>query len=315
MGFNVAILGAGNIAGKMAETIQKMEDVTGYAVASRDAAKAKKFAKQYEIQKAYGSYEEMLEDDKIDLVYIATPHSFHYEHMMLCLKRGKNVICEKPFTVTYQEASEVLKFAEEQRLFVTEAMWTRYMPLAKTLKEVIKEEPVGKISMVTANLGYPLSSVPRMYKPELAGGAMLDLGCYPLHFIAMCLGDGVKSVQCHIDKYETGVDAQNVVTLQYENNVMAVAQSTMLALTDRQGLLVGANGYIVVDNINNFEKIRVFDKDYQEIKTYSQPEQITGFEYQVEASKKAIETGKIECEQLPHHEILRIVKMIEDCLK
>ena len=312
--FHVAIIGAGNIAEKMAETLNQMTEASAYAVASRDLEKAKAFAKKFHMEKAYGSYEEMMQDQEIDLVYVATPHSFHYEHMMLCLKHGKNVLCEKPFTVTCQEAEKALSYAEEQGLFVTEAMWTRYLPQTEVLKSILEEKPVGKVSMVTANLGYPLSDIPRMYKPESAGGAMLDLGCYPLHFVAICLGDQVESVTCHIDKYSTGVDAQNVVTLQYPDNVLAISSSTMMAKSDRKGVLFCENGYIVVENVNNYEDITVYDSDYQEIRKYPQPPQITGFEYQVLASKEAIESGNTQCTQLPHKEILRIVKMMEECL-
>ena len=185
----IAIMGAGNIAGIMAKTIKKMKHVKCYAIASRDLGRAKEFAKKYGVKKAYGSYEEMVQDSKIDLVYIATPHSEHYQNMKLCIEYGKPVLCEKAFTANAEQAEEVFRLAKEKGVFVTEAIWTRYMPFLSSIRGILSSGIIGTPSMLTCNLGYHLVHVPRMMQPELAGGALLDLGVYTLNFASMLFGD------------------------------------------------------------------------------------------------------------------------------
>jgi len=307
----MAILGAGSIARQMAFTISKMENVDTYAVAARDFERAEKFAKEFGFEKAYGSYEEMLNDENVDLVYIATPHSHHYEHSIMCLNHGKHVLCEKAFTASAKQAEEILKLAESKKLLITEAIWTRYMPMAKTLNEVIESGIIGEVTSLNTNLGYTIKDIPRMIEPKLAGGALLDLGVYTINFASMIFGDKIKSISSTAIKTQSGVDAQNSITLCYEDGKMAILNSTMLAVTDRQGVINGDKGYIVVENINNYEKIRVFSLDREEIAVYDRPKQISGYEYEVEAAIKAIQNKEIECPQMPHKETLRIMKLMD----
>ncbi|MVX66511.1 gfo/Idh/MocA family oxidoreductase [Clostridium chromiireducens] len=307
----MGILGAGDIAKLMAETISKMDNVDTYAIAARDLERAEKFSKEYGFEKAYGSYEEMLKDESLDLVYIATPHSHHYEHAVMCLNHGKHVLCEKAFTSNAKQAEEVLKLAESKGLLITEAIWTRYMPMSKTLNEVIESGVIGKVTSLNVNLSYPITHKARIIDPELAGGALLDLGVYTLNFAAMVFGDKIKSISSTAIKTETGVDAQNSITICFEDGKMAVLNSSILAISDRQGVINGDKGYIVVENINNYEKIRVFSLEREEIAVYDAPKQITGYEYEVEAAIQAIENKEIECPQMPHKETLRIMEIMD----
>ena len=177
----LAILGAGNIANMMAEAARGTEGVTLYAVASRSLERARAFAEKWGFEKAYGSYEEMVNDANVDLVYVATPHSHHYQHMKLCLAHGKHVLCEKAFTRNAKEAREILQEAEEKKLLVTEAIWTRYMPSRKMISDLLAEGVIGKPSALSANLGYVISDKERIKEPALAGGALLDVGVYTLN--------------------------------------------------------------------------------------------------------------------------------------
>ena len=133
----LGILGAGGIASTMAKTVAGMKDVEAYAVAARDLERARVFAQKYEVKKAYGSYEEMLADDEVELVYIATPHSHHYLHAKMCLEAGKHVLCEKAFTVNAEQAQKLFDLAKEKKLLITEAIWTRYMPSRKLINDII----------------------------------------------------------------------------------------------------------------------------------------------------------------------------------
>ena len=184
----MAIMGAGAIANKMAATITKMEKVEAYAIAARDKERAEVFAGQYGFARAYGSYEEMLEDPQVDLVYIATPHSHHYKCVKMCLEAGKNVLCEKSFTVNAEQARELFSVAHEKS-FLTEAIWTRYMPSRKMINDIINSGVIGEVTSLSANLGYELSQIKRIWDPKLAGGALLDVGVYLVNFARMVFGE------------------------------------------------------------------------------------------------------------------------------
>ena len=178
----VGVLSTGNIAATMAKTLGFMEDVEMYAAASRCLEKAEAFAEEYGFEKAYGTYEEMAADENVDLVYVATPISEHCANVKMLLENGRNVLCEKAFAVNAREAREMTELAKEKGLLLAEAMWVRYMPMAKTLQEIISSGAIGRPYTLTANLGYLLESIPRMMKPELAGGALLDVGGYTISY-------------------------------------------------------------------------------------------------------------------------------------
>lgn len=308
---NVAILGAGRIADIMATTLQPLKGITCYAVASRDGKRAKIFADKYGFEKAYSSYVDMLLDPMVELVYIATPHSHHYDHIKMCLNHGKHVICEKAFTANAEQAEEVLRMAEERGLLLTEAMWTRYMPSREIINQILRSGIIGKPTSLSANLGYAIEHKERLVKPELAGGALLDLGVYVLNFASMVFGDDITGISAECIKYETGVDAQETIMLTYADGKMASLYATMLAQSDRRGIINGTNGYIEVENINNPEVIRVFNLERRVVAEYAVPTQITGYEYEINAAYKAIREGKIECDEMPHSETLRMMKLMD----
>lgn len=311
----IGIIGCGWIAEKMAITLQGMEKVEAYAIASRDLNKAETFAQKWNFTRAYGSYEEMLDDELVDLVYIATPHSHHYAHTRLSLLKGKPVLCEKAFTANAKEAEELLQLAKEKNLFLTEAIWTRYMPLSQTICELVDNGAIGRPQLLTANLCYPNYHKERMHKPELAGGALLDLGVYTLNFAAMVFGTDIIRTTSACIKTDTGVDAQNSITLEYADGKMAILCSSQMAKSDRQGIISGDKGFMIVDNINNPQKVSVYDSDYQLTAVYNCPPQITGYEYQVYASIEALENGWLESPFMPHQETLRIMRQMDELRK
>ena len=312
---NLAILGAGRIACTMARTVNQMKDVNLYAVASRSLERAEEFAKEYNIAKAYGNYEDMLKDENIDLVYIATPHSHHCEQIKLCADYGKAVLCEKAFTVTAQEAEDALSYAKEKGVFVAEAMWVRYMPMTKTLKDILSSGKIGEVIGLTANLGYSIMNKERIVKPELGGGALLDLGVYTLNFATTVFGDDVKKIDSTVVKHNTGIDKNEFVNLTYGNGEVAGLFNTAQTITDRKGVIYGTKGYIFVDNINNYEAFHIYNQQHELEETIERPQQITGFEYQVSACKKSLEEGKLECEEMPHAHTIKIMQIIEDIRK
>ena len=171
-----AVLAAGGIAAKMSKAVSELSEVKRYAVASRSLEKAETFAKEWGYEKAYGSYEEMLADPEVEFVYVASPHSHHNEHAKMCIEAGKHVLVEKAFTVNAKQAEELIALAKEKKVLLVEAMWTRFMPARQIIDDLLAEGTIGKIMSITANLGYDIKNKERLIKPELAGGALLDVG-------------------------------------------------------------------------------------------------------------------------------------------
>jgi len=308
----IGIMGTGRIASVLANTMLQMPQVVLMGAASRSLEKADEFAARFSIERAYGSYEELAKDPDIQLIYIATPHSEHCSNAKLCLENGKHVLCEKAFAANYAQAEEMTDLAEEKNLMITEAMWVRYMPMAKTLKEVLNSGVIGEPMTLTANLCYLVSDKPRLVKPELAGGALLDVGVYTLNFASIVFDDEITDIQSSVIKTDSGVDAQNSITLCYPGGKMAILNSSLQVLSDRMGIIYGTKGYLVVENVNNFESIHVYNTDRELIETHIRPEQISGYEYQIEASGEAIRNGWTECPQMPHKATLDVMKVMDE---
>lgn len=310
--WNMAILGAGNIANKMAEAMNGLaEQVLPYAVASRSFERAEKFADKWNFQKAYGSYEELAKDPKVELVYVATPHSHHFQHARLCLEHGKAVLVEKAFTANAKQAAELIRLAGEKRVFLTEAIWTRYLPARKLVHGLLAKGAIGEPLSLTAEFSVPLSHVQRMYDPALAGGALLDLGMYALTFASMYFGDDIEKVESVCEKYGTGVDASDDIYYTYKDGKKAHLRTSFVSERKNEGTIKGTEGSIFVENLNNYSAIRVYDKGGRLKEDLKLPEQINGYEYEVLACIRAMEEGQLECEEMPHRETLEIMKQMD----
>ena len=313
--FTFGIIGAGGIARTMAQTIREMPDVESTAIAARDPERARAYAEEYGFRKAYGSYEELLADPEVELVYIALPHSHHCRWTLETLKAGKHVLCEKAFSVNEAEAKKMIALSEEKGLLLAEAIWTRYLPSRKMIDDLIKGGAIGEVLSVSSNLGYCIHEHERIVRPELAGGALLDLTVYPLNFSSMILGDDIASIDSVCVLTNTGVDGQDSVTLRYKNGKTATMYTTIYALTDRRGMIYGTRGFIEVQNINDPEVIRVWSNDRHPgpklLEEHPVPPQITGFEYEVAACAKAIAAGACECPEMPHAETLEIMRQMD----
>lgn len=309
--YNVGIIGAGHIALKMASTLAALPRTHRYAIASREMRKAMTFAKEQGFERAYGSYEELMDDPKVDLIYIATPHAFHFEQAKACILKGKPVLCEKAFTANAAQAEELLKLAEEKQVFIAEAIWTRYLPMSRTIAELVRNGAVGTPYLLSANLGYAITKRERLVRPELAGGALLDVGVYTLNFAAMVFGTEILSTTSTCVKMDNGLDAQDSITLVYPGERMAVLNSSMLARSDRQGIISGDGGHMIIDNINNPQSIKVLDGNYQTVAEFHAPSQVTGFEYEVNACIEALDKGLLQTLDMPHDETLRIMRQMD----
>lgn len=314
---NVAILGCGTIALEMAKTLRMMrdagEDVCLYAAAARELARAEAFCEKEGFERAYGSYEEMLSDPAVELVYIATPHSHHAEQIKLCLAHGKAILCEKAFTKSANEAREVLALAEEKGILLTEAIWTRYMPSRQIIADLIASGALGKVQYVSANLHYYSEFKERIYKPELAGGALLDIGIYPLNFACMFLGADFERIESDVQLMDSGVDRQEHFSLFYPDGCVAQLSSGVASRSNREGMICGTKGYLTVDNVNNPTRATMWldEEKYEIAHDIPLPPQFTGYEYQVRSCMKALAEGAVECPEMPHAETIRMMEIMD----
>ena len=309
--FNVGIIGAGHIAEKAAKTLAAMDDMQCLAIGSRSLEKAQAFAAQFGVARAYGSYAELLADPDVQLVYIATPHSHHFAVAKDAVLAGKPCLIEKSFMLNAVEAATLLALAREKGVFVAEAIWPRYMPVRQMARDVLASGVIGKPVMVTASLAYDVSDKERVLKPELGGGALLDLGVYVLNFVRMYCDSPIARLNTTCIRSETGVDASEVITMVLEDGTLATVQASAWSQGNNQGVIAGTTGYLVFDDLINPTCLRICRKRHIVEKEIPVPPQITGFEYQFRACKESIEAGLLEPPQMPHSEILFIMHLMD----
>lgn len=311
----VGIVGCGHIAGVLASTMNSMPgEVKIEAVASRTEEKAAEFASRFGVGKAYGSYDELYCDDDIDLVYVAVPHSHHHAVMLDAIEHGRNILAEKAFTVNEKEAQEVFAKAKEKGCFVAEAIWTRYMPSRFMIRDAIMDGKIGRVTSISADLGYKISYKDRILDPHLAGGALLDIGIYPLNFALMAMGDdSITGMAGLCVKGDTGVDMSENMTLTFSSGVTASISADAEAVTDRRGWIYGTDGSIEVINVNNPERINIYTADRNPVlkESIEIRHEISGYEYELRAAASAIASGKLEAEAMPWSETLRVMRLMD----
>jgi predicted dehydrogenase len=319
----LGILGTGYIATKMAEAVKYLENqsmgIEAYAIASRNKIKADQFAEEHHFQKAYGSYEDLVNDPNVHLIYIATPHSEHFENAKLCIEKGKAVLVEKAFTSNAKQASILISLAEEKGVLLVEAMWTRFLPAIKIIKDWITAGRIGEVKLIEADFSQPISHIERLQNPSLAGGALLDLGIYCLTFADLFLEGNIISTQSHCIPFKTGVDASDWITLTYSSGQKAFLKTSMVTPPKNEGILYGSKGYIRVENLNNMVRLELLDHTSQLLETIVPPMLMNGYEYQLLACKKALEAKpriegnrKIwECEEMPHSKTLSMMEQLD----
>ncbi|MEE1800694.1 MULTISPECIES: Gfo/Idh/MocA family oxidoreductase [unclassified Streptomyces] len=247
MSFRWGIAGTGSIANGFADALTRLPDARLVAVASRSREKAEAFGEKFGIPEAgrYGSYEQLAADDGVDLVYVASPNSHHHEHTLLFLNGGRGVLCEKPFALDAGQAAEMVATARERGLFLMEAMWSRFLPAYVRLRELVADGAVGTVLSVEADLGFPFPYDPahRMSDPALGGGALLDLGVYPVSLASMLLGEPDR-VDATGKLGVTGVDDQTAVLSGYDSGAMAIAKASMRSQLACTGRITGTDGHI-----------------------------------------------------------------------
>ena len=311
----VGIIGTGWIAEKAAITLNGLQECEAYAVGSRSQATAEAFAQKWNIAKAYGSYSELIADPDVDLVYVGTPHSHHYDVTREALLAGKPCLVEKAFMANHREASEIVQIAHERQVFLAEAIWTRYQPAVTIIRDLIGSGRIGIPRLVTATLGYSMGDKPRIMRPDLCGGALLDLGVYALNFARMFFSADIVSMESQCVKSLTGMDLTNAISLVLADGMLCNLQSSAACVGDNIGVIAGTEGNLIIDNINNPQTITVNGPDRTYVETIHVPRQITGYEYQFLACRQALINGLLEPVEMPHAETLYIMQLMDGLRK
>ena len=307
----VGIIGTGWIAEKAAITLRGLNDIEAYAVGSRTKETAEAFAAKWGVKKAYGSYSELIADADVDLVYIGTPHSHHYDVTREALMAGKPCLVEKAFMANARQAKEMIELAHERNVFLAEAIWTRYQPAVGIVRKLIADGHIGSPRLITATLGYSMGDKPRIMRPDLCGGALLDLGVYALNFVRMFTDSDIESIDGHCVKSTTGMDLTNAITIILKDGIMANVQSSAQCVGDNIGVIAGTEGNLIIDNINNPQTITVNGPDRTYVETIHVPQQITGYEYQFLVCRDALASGLLEPREMPHAETLYMMQLMD----
>ena len=307
----VGIIGTGWIAEKAAITLNGMDNCEALAVGSRSQEKAEAFASKWGIAKAHGSYRELIDDPDVDLVYVGTPHSHHFDVTKEALLAGKPCLVEKAFMANYRQAEEIVDLARERKVFLAEAIWTRYQPVVEMVRQLMKDGRIGIPRLLTATLGYSMGEKPRIMRPDLCGGALLDLGVYALNFVRMFFPADIVSMESQCVKSDTGMDLTNAISLVLSDGMLCNLQSSAACVGDNIGVIAGTEGNLIIDNINNPQQITVNGPDRTYIETIHVPKQITGYEYQFVACRQALIDGLLEPREMPHAETLYVMQLMD----
>ena len=307
----VGIIGTGWIAEKAAITLNGMDNCEALAVGSRSQEKAVAFASKWGIAKAHGSYRELIDDPDVDLVYVGTPHSHHFDVTKEALLAGKPCLVEKAFMANYRQAKEIVDLAHDRKVFLAEAIWTRYQPVVEMVRQLMKDGRIGIPRLLTATLGYSMGEKPRIMRPDLCGGALLDLGVYALNFVRMFFPADIVSMESQCVKSDTGMDLTNAISMVLSDGMLCNLQSSAACVGDNIGVIAGTEGNLIIDNINNPQQITVNGPDRTYIETIHVPKQITGYEYQFVACRQALIDGLLEPREMPHAETLYVMQLMD----
>ena len=309
--FRIGVLGSGDIARRISRALKPMEEIELYCVASRHRENAERLAREYGYQKVCDSYEAVIEDPAVDVVYIGLLHPLHYPYAMKCLAAGKPVLCEKPFAMNARQAGEMVDGFRRRGLFLGEALWTRFLPARRFVERSVAEGRIGRIVLADVNMICNIAHLDRMTNPEKGGGALLDLGVYALNFVDMFLGLDYDDMRTLHTRHATGVDDTEAVLLHYPDGRLATCKISMSGCGNPRGILYGTEGRIEVDDVMNFSRVAVYDAQNRLSEQFCLEAGHTGYEYEFLACRRSIAEGWTEFEEMPLDATLRLMRQYD----
>lgn len=305
------ILGPGKIARKFAEGLAEVPGAELYAVASRSIAKAEEFAKEFNAPKFYGSYEDLVKDEEVDIIYIATPHVFHYEHSLLCLKHKKAVLCEKPFAMNKEQVNEMILTAKKENIFLMEALWTYFLPHYQYVLELVKSEKFGKITGLEADFGFEAPFLPekRLFNKDLGGGSLLDIGIYPV-FAALTLLGKPDTISAKAEFNETGVDESCSIVFNYQNGVRAHLLSTINKDTPTTAIINFEKARLTINRrFHEPTSVTILYNDQEE--TISFDVNTNGYNFEAEHVQQMLAQGRTESTVMSFEKSLELIGLLD----
>ncbi len=304
------IVGPGEIANKFAKAIKNVEEAELVAVASRSEERGRAFAEKYNIEKVFGSYEAMASFEEIDAVYISTPHPFHKPCAEIFLNAGKHILCEKPLCVNAKEAEALSKCAKKNNVFLMEAMWTRFIPAIMRAQELVQNGAIGEVRGIKADFCYASSPAEeaKLFQNGMAGGSLLDVGVYGLHFTSLFLGNDPVSVSAEAC-VEDGCDSITNVLLRYAGGAIASISSATKLEKPADAYIYGTKGYIYMPHFYGAQEL--FLRTAEEETHISAPSIGAGFEEEIKEACRCIEGGKTESAILPHSESIAMLRLMD----
>ncbi|HHX63325.1 MAG TPA: Gfo/Idh/MocA family oxidoreductase [Chloroflexi bacterium] len=307
--FGWGILGAGNIARRFATDLAQLADARLVAVGSRSEARAAEFVEQFHGERAYGSYEELVQDPDVEAVYVATPHPFHRDHTLLCLQHGKPVLCEKPLAVNEQQVREVAHAARETGIFVMEAMWTRFLPVMRVVDEWLNDRRIGDIRMLTADFGFRSSWNPdsRALNPGMAGGALLDVGIYVVSLASMVFGAAPMQIKALAHIGETGVDEQTGMLFRYPDGALALLSCAIRTQTPQEARIIGTDGWIHIPEFWRATTATLYIKGEEPVRIKN----ASGYHFEAAEVMACVREGQRESSIMPLEESIAIARTMQ----
>lgn len=311
------ILACGGIAEKFADDLAHVQGGYLAAVSSRELSKAQAFAAKYGSGvKAFGSYEEMVHSGEIDVVYIASPHGLHHEHTLLCLNAGVPVLCEKAFAVNSKQVAEMIQLSREKKVYLMEALWTRFHPSMAKLQEILDSGVIGEVVHLMADFGFKAAYIPeaRWFNPALTGGSLLDIGIYPLFISKLVLGMP-KVIKAAATFAPTGVDMNCTMLATYESGATATLFSTFAAKTDTTCTIYGTKGKIHIHSRFHETKGITLEVEGEEPQHFETERLGWGYSYEAEAVQADLRAGKIENDWVSHQHSIEIMALLDEIRK
>ena len=307
---NWGILGPGKIARKFAEDLSLSETGMLFAVASRDINKAREFGEKHNSVKHYGSYAELADDPEVDAIYVATPHVFHFENTMMCLKKGKAVLCEKPMGIDREQVETMVREAQSRDLFLMEGIWTRFIPATERMLEILNQNLIGDLSFISADFGFkaPYDPESRLYNKELAGGSLLDIGIYPIYLSLLTLGMP-ENIQAVARMTQTGVDSYCSMLFDYENGSKANLNSTLEANTPTEAIIYGEKGHVKLHKSFHHAQKITFSTENEEIEEI--PYRGNGYFHEIEEVNQCLFNQQKESTKLPLKTSLELISLLD----
>lgn len=310
---NWGLIGPGLIAERFARSTEHADGAVLYGVASRSEARAQSFAKAHGAVRFYSGYSELIEDESIDVIYISTPHRFHYEQIKMCLEAGKPVLCEKPLTVNAAEAQELIDLARDKGVFLMEAMWSPLLPIYSQLSEWVAQGAIGEIKHIQSSFGFSVDRDPkgRYLNHDVAGGVLLDMGVYNVALSQWLLGRSPEHVFAHGLVGETRVDEVVSATLDYGDGVISQFLCSFQSQLPNTFVVCGTLGRIVVPAFFWDTQAITLEKQDGEIITRQLPFKGAGFEYEIEHVQSCLKSGLGESSLISHALTLQTQKVMD----